>query len=422
MAVNEDKLNRTLAPPLIALALAFLVSGPAFVSTAHGQALEQGFPTDLAGFGEAFMPGSSEIPFSVSARVALSRSEPDVALDETFSVEIVPLEDGTGTGPASRAPPIPDWSLATLTGIEASVEARADYHPFRGESEYSAAGRKYSWVELLGRGEEIAWEEGSRDNETLFYSDEPRGVGQALEFERTVRVREAVGHAEVRISLRPSQREIRAQGRVVARAEGGDLDHGARAEATAGFGLRVRESVSVTLANCALFEPDGMASLPGVRNFIDGGDTCTFEFRAGPAECAIVFEGTGGMALGELVIVDATNELPGVVVYDRTDRTNEARMNEIVLGSSEFADPAFRDLAAAALANIMAPPDAALTVRLAGALGAEGSQSVTILHGDGSAEIFEFEFGSDASNEELDATVNEVLGSLRDQLGQACPQ
>jgi hypothetical protein len=339
-----------------------------------------------------------------------------------FSVEIVPLEGGTQVGSVPQAPSAADWSLATLTAIEASVQVGADYIPFRGEIEQSTAGRGYRWLELPGRSEEIVWE-GSHDNETLSYSEEPRGVGEALELARTVRVREAVGHAEVRISLQPSQREIRAQGRLVARAEaGGDLDLGARAEATTSFGLQLRESVGVTLGNCALFEPDGMAALPGVRKFIDGGDTCRFEFHVGPVECAIVFEGTGGMALGEILIVDATNELPGVVVYDRTDTTNEARMNEIVLGSSEFADPEFRDLAAAALADIMAPPDAALTLDLAGARGAEGSQSVTITGDDGSAETFEFDFGPDTSIEEVDAAVDEVLASLRDRLGEACPR
>jgi hypothetical protein len=47
---------------------------------------------------------------------------------------------------------------------------------------------------------------------------------------------------------------------------------------------------------------------------------------------------------------------------------------------------------------------------------------VTITGDDGSAETFEFDFGPDTSIEEVDAAVDEVLASLRDRLGEACPR
>jgi hypothetical protein len=146
------KLSITPVPSLTALVLVFLASGLAFVSGAQGQALEQHLPADLAGFGGALIPGGSEVlPFSVTARVAVSRGESEAPLDEVFSVEIVPLEGGTQVGSVPQAPSAADWSLATLTAIEASVQVDADYIPFRGEIEQSTAGRGYRWLELPGR-------------------------------------------------------------------------------------------------------------------------------------------------------------------------------------------------------------------------------------------------------------------------------
>ena len=299
---------------------------------------------------------------------------------------------------------------ATLLGHELSVSTGAGYIPRRGKSEHAASGMTYSWASLVNWSELISWT-GTMDNEKVSYPNPPLGVNKELSLARQSSIGPAEALAELKVIIRPSKYDFRANGSVsLLSVNNGAPDRFAEAEADLAILVSALEPVRVSVTNCDLFDPDSFYS-QSVRDFSYLGGDCSFRFGQSiestqsdeipdseVIECTVAFQGESMNMLANGVL-EELQDIPGLTFPWQTDRADELISAEIALCDNPYFDPAScREIADGAAEKIANPVDADVNLVSGGSFQAEGVMSVTVVSRDGRKEVFEYDWDEEESS------------------------